>query len=81
MKIYLIVENNMCLNYINLHNSNRIRLRDTPLTSFSIKNECIFYTEEDVPKLKALHPGAEIKKFNSHYHLNIFRNDLDVSKN
>lgn len=81
MNIYLIVENKMCLNYINLHNTKRMRLRDTPLTSFSIKHECIFFTKEDIPILKALHPGAEVMKFNSHYHLNIFRNDLDVSKN
>lgn len=81
MKIYLIVENDMCINYINLHNSKRMRLRDTDLTSYSLKHECILYTEEDIPKLKALHPGSQVVKFNSHYHFNTFRNELELFKN
>jgi hypothetical protein len=79
MKLYLALENGMCLNYINLHNSNRMRLRDTPFTNHSLRFESIFYLDKDVPKLKALHPAAEIMKFNSLYHLNIYRNALELS--
>jgi hypothetical protein len=79
MKLYLVLENGMCLNYINLHNSNRMRLRDTPFTNSSLRFESIFYVENDIPKLKALHPTAEIVKFNSHYHLNIYRNAMELS--
>ena len=79
MKLYLALENGMCLNYINLHNSTTMRLRDTPLTNFSIRHESIYYTNDDVPKLKKLHPEAEIMSFNSLYHLNIYRNALELS--
>jgi hypothetical protein len=79
MKLYLALENGMCLNYINLHNSQTMRLRDTPFTSQSLRFESIFYIEKDVPKLKALHPSAEIIKFNSHYHLNVYKNAMELS--
>ena len=79
MKLYLAVENGMCLNYINLHNSQTMRLADTPLTGKSLRFESIFYLEKDIPKLKVLHPSAEILKFNSHYHLNVYKNAMELS--
>jgi len=78
MKLYLALENGMCLNYINLHNSAITRLKDTPLTRQSLRFESIFYVDKDVSKLKALHPTAEIMKFNSHYHLNVYKNAMEL---
>lgn len=79
MKLYLALENGMCLNYINLHNSQIMRLRDTPFTSQALRFECIYYSDKDVSKLKALHPAAEIMKFNSLYHLNMYKNAMELS--
>lgn len=76
MKIYLMIENGMCLNYINLHTQNRMRLKDTDFSSSSLRFETILYTEEDMIKVKALHPEAEIVKFNSPSHFKYFRNAM-----
>lgn len=76
MKIYLIIENGMCLNYINLHTQNRMRLKDTDFSSSSLRFETILYTEEDIIKVKALHPEAEVIKFNSPSHFKYFRNAM-----
>lgn len=79
MKLYLAVKDGMCLNYINLHNSKTMRLRDTEVTNFSLKFETILYTEKDIPRIKELQPEAEIIKFNSHYQFNVYRNALEFS--
>jgi len=76
MKIYLMIENGMCLNYINLHTQNRMRLKDTDFSSSSLRFETILYTEEDMIKVKALHPEAEVIKFNSPSHFKYFRNAM-----
>lgn len=71
-----MVENGMCLNYINLHTQNRMRLRDTEFSSSSLRFETILYTEEDMIKVKALHTEAEVIKFNSPSHFKYFRNAM-----
>ena len=76
MKIYLMIENGICLNYINLHSSNRMRLRDTEFTSSALRFESILYNEAEMIKVKALHPEAEIVKFNSPSHFKYFRNAM-----
>lgn len=76
MNIYLVVQNGMCLNYINLHTQNRMRLKDTEFSSSSLRFESILYTEAEMIKVKALHPEAEIVKFNSPSHFKYFRNAM-----
>ena len=76
MNIYLVVQNGMCLNYINLHTQNRMRLKDTEFSSSSLRFECILYTKAEMIKVKALHPEAEIVKFNSPSHFKYFRNAM-----
>ena len=76
MNIYLVVQNGMCLNYINLHTQNRMRLKDTEFTSSSLRFESILYNEAEMIKVKALHPEAEIIKFNSPSHFKYFRNAM-----
>lgn len=71
-----MIENGMCLNYINLHTQNRMRLKDTDFSSSSLRFETILYTEEDMIKVKALHPEAEVIKFNSPSHFKYFRNAM-----
>lgn len=76
MNIYLVVQNGMCLNYINLHTQNRMRLKDTEFSSSSLRFECILYNEAEMIKVKSLHPEAEIVKFNSPSHFKYFRNAM-----
>lgn len=79
MKIYLAIENGMCLNYINLHNSQLMRLRNTELTNNSLRFDTILYNDEEILTIKALHPNAEIVKFNGMEHFKYFRNALVLS--
>ena len=81
MKLYIAIENGMCLNYINLHRSEPMRLRDTILTNASLKFETILYSEKEIGFLKILHPEAEIIKFNNHVQFEIYRNALELSYN
>ena len=76
MKIYLAIENGMCLNYINLQSPNLMRLSDTEFTIKSLRYDTILYNENDMIKVKALHPEAEIVKFNNPTHFKMFRNAL-----
>ena len=76
MKIYLAIENGMCLNYINLHSPNMMKLKDTEFNVKSLRFDTILYTEEQMFKVKAMHPEAEIVKFNSPSHFKNFRNAL-----
>jgi hypothetical protein len=79
MKVYLAVENGMCLNYINLHSPNRMRLVDTEFSVNSLRFDTILYNEDDINTIKAIHPKAEIIKFNSHTHFKLFRNAMVLS--
>lgn len=79
MNIYLVVQNGMCLNYINLHNSKLMRLRDTELSNKSLRFDTILYNEDEMYKIKSLHPEAEIIKFNGMEQFKYYRNALEFS--